>query len=479
MKFLFREWYGPEESEIEDYIRTATIALDANVLLAPYRVGSTQRTELMDALRAVSERIWVPYQAALEYQRNRLSVAEEQQLFYDSIEKIGAEKFDTAIQKSLDELSAMRSRSLEVLRDAEIKSVIASGFDESIEQIRELAKRRKEAMKEAFSALRRDHAVDFNSVRSADPIRAEFDSIFVDGRVGFPPDPETLNDRIEQAEKRIAADIPPGFKDKKKNDATGDCLIWFELLEYAKQTKRPILYVTNDVKDSFERVYGQRVGPRVELRAEMLKTGGQPYHQTTVDGFLHLAKKYLRVSISDDTIDQYKSRRVGGGFAETDSGALLGSGTGDTEKRLEETAISDGYDTGQFRVADLLEQELAELQAERRKARAIRDRATVSQKLGESRKLGIEAVKEGKYGKAVDILAATLSEELAQFDRVDSGPMKTQRALVDAHMSFGHHGEAEALAEDILREHVNRYGPDDKRTMKVVSWIAEIRSNVT
>ncbi|MEU4312977.1 hypothetical protein [Nocardia sp. NPDC024068] len=52
------------------------------------------------------------------------------------------------------------------------------------------------------------------------------------------------------------------------------------------------------------------------------------------------------------------------------------SGDKETDEFLDVVRNSDGYDTGQFRVADILEQELAELQAERRKARSGRTRST-------------------------------------------------------------------------------------------------------
>lgn len=52
------------------------------------------------------------------------------------------------------------------------------------------------------------------------------------------------------------------------------------------------------------------------------------------------------------------------------------SGDKETDEFLDVVRSSDGYDTGQFRVADILEQELAELQAERRRARSGRARST-------------------------------------------------------------------------------------------------------
>lgn len=51
------------------------------------------------------------------------------------------------------------------------------------------------------------------------------------------------------------------------------------------------------------------------------------------------------------------------------------SGDKETDEFLDVVRSSDGYDTGQFRVADILEQELADLQAERRRARSGRTRS--------------------------------------------------------------------------------------------------------
>ena len=49
------------------------IVLDANALLAPYRVRVPTQKLLFDVLEAHHDQLWCPHQAALEYQRNRLT----------------------------------------------------------------------------------------------------------------------------------------------------------------------------------------------------------------------------------------------------------------------------------------------------------------------------------------------------------------------------------------------------------------------
>jgi hypothetical protein len=87
--------------------------------------------------------------------------------------------------------------------------------------------------------------------------------------------------------------IPPGYADeKKKDDPTGDYIIWSELLSHAKTSKRPLLFVTGDKKEDWYRptVRGRSIGPRVELIAEMRDASEcQLYHQVPLDLFLYLA----------------------------------------------------------------------------------------------------------------------------------------------------------------------------------------------
>ncbi|MGW5752129.1 hypothetical protein [Nocardia rhamnosiphila] len=88
-----------------------------------------------------------------------------------------------------------------------------------------------------------------------------------------------------------------------------------------------------------------------------------------------------------DTTDKLpvtKPKKLSGLSKGSSDGARNGSGeskgklSGDkeTDEFLDVVRSSDGYDTGQFRVADILEQELADLQAERRRARSGRARST-------------------------------------------------------------------------------------------------------
>ena len=78
MKKMFSAYYRPSENEFSDLWANCTFTFDANVLLNLYRYSPKTRDSLIEVLKKVSDRIWLPHQAGLEYHRNRLTVIQQQ-----------------------------------------------------------------------------------------------------------------------------------------------------------------------------------------------------------------------------------------------------------------------------------------------------------------------------------------------------------------------------------------------------------------
>lgn len=88
MKESFKEYYKPTEEEFKYLWNNCEFIFDANVLLNIYRYSSENTKEFLDILKQIQDRIWIPHQAALEYQRNRFSVIEEQVAKCKKLEKL-------------------------------------------------------------------------------------------------------------------------------------------------------------------------------------------------------------------------------------------------------------------------------------------------------------------------------------------------------------------------------------------------------
>lgn len=69
MKSKFYGYYKPSKETFDALWENALIVLDANILLDFYRLSKSTCDDLFEVLKALKERIWIPYQAASEYHK--------------------------------------------------------------------------------------------------------------------------------------------------------------------------------------------------------------------------------------------------------------------------------------------------------------------------------------------------------------------------------------------------------------------------
>ena len=88
MKVDFKEYYAPMKAEYKQLWTDEVIVPDTNVLLSLYRIPVTARDELLALLELLRNRLWIPHQVALEFQRRRLSVIyTERKVIEDALSK--------------------------------------------------------------------------------------------------------------------------------------------------------------------------------------------------------------------------------------------------------------------------------------------------------------------------------------------------------------------------------------------------------
>ena len=91
-------------------------------------------------------------------------------------------------------------------------------------------------------------------------------------KVGNPYSKETYEQLENEGKERYKNNIPPGYKDSiKKENKYGDYIIWKEIIQFSKEHKKNIIFVTDDKKeDWWNIIHGETIGIRVELRKEFL-----------------------------------------------------------------------------------------------------------------------------------------------------------------------------------------------------------------
>ena len=257
MRSKFREFYF--ESSNDEIWNQSLIVLDTNVLLNLYRYSNETTNQILNLLKSYKQNLWLPHQVALEYHYNRKKVIMEQK---DSHKKVikAFKKIPDDIRNILNqELKDFKKRHKE-----DIESFIThleKNLSEPLEALDNRVKDQPDLLKE-----------DYIKERLTD---------LLSNRIGDPFEQDKLKMLEKEAETRFGANIPPGYKDfKKKNDIKffnqmiiqdkyGDYILWKQILEYAKEKGKSVIFLTDEQKeDWWYKSDGQIIGPRIELLNE-------------------------------------------------------------------------------------------------------------------------------------------------------------------------------------------------------------------
>jgi hypothetical protein len=250
---------SPEE--FDTALREAAVAIDANVLLDLYRFRPQTSQDLIKTLKSLGDRLVVPHQALREFWRQRQrspgSPRGATKTATDALAKSGRSMCDAlatwakAVGVDDDELSDLTSR-----------------VDDFLEAL-------KGELQQVLQEADAERGGDW------DPILEQLEELLA-GRVTSALDHEEWTNCVAEANRRIEAEEPPGYRDADKQDngtpegGAGDYLVWYQASRYAKEQARDLLIVTRDEKeDWWWRQQSDFIGPRPELALEYHKLTGR------------------------------------------------------------------------------------------------------------------------------------------------------------------------------------------------------------
>jgi PIN like domain len=288
----FEAYQTVTDDDYRSLFTSGLIILDTNVLLDLYRYHPETRKELLDVLRQLRERLWIPNQVMSEFWDGRESVLEDASDISTTVailDKLGGQYMDRV--REWTNGAGLRGKSADDLIE-----ISKSAFDATIDKISSLADDR--ALKDADDTAK-------------DPVIIRLKSIFKD-RVGNPLSFDRKRTAInEEAPQRFADHRPPGYMDanKRNGNPIGDYLIWIETLEEAARQKVDVLFVTRDTKeDWYRQERGQTKGPNPQLVREMRDIAGVRLYMLRPESFLKHAGDLLHVKVSPESVED--ARRV-------------------------------------------------------------------------------------------------------------------------------------------------------------------------
>lgn len=291
MKNKFSEYYKLSKDELKSHWEKDIFCFDANVLLNLYRYSPSTREAFFNLLEKVKDRIWITYQAAFEYQKNRLIVINAQREAYKDIRE--------TLTKKKGEIEAKLNsfKKHPYLQTTELKRQIESAFDSIARDLDKLEDKHPDYLEN-------------------DPVWEKL-SFLLDGKVGDDFSKEDLEKLFRDGKKRYDEKVPPGYMDmkEKQNEGNrsfyGDIIVWKQVIEKAKAIDCSIILITDDLKeDWWYKFKGKTISPRPELMKEFKEETKKRINIYQADKFLEMANKNLSQHTTKEAIQEIRNIRL-------------------------------------------------------------------------------------------------------------------------------------------------------------------------
>lgn len=284
MKKIFKEYHQFTKQEFQQLWKNCLFVFDTNTLLNMYRYSRQTVNIYFNVLNELKKKkqLWIPYQVGYEFYENRINVISEYEKSYDEILSI--------IEKAKNDIES-KYRNHPFLNLCEIKEEMSKGLSGVERKI-------KKAKKAHPKWLEKDDVLE------------RINKLF-EGNVGNNYDVKRLNEIKKEGIERYKKRIPPGFKDEKKSDEKkyGDLIIWYQIIDKAKDSKKAIVLISGDVKeDWWLEKEGKRLMPLPQLKKEISDKAEVDFHVYTADRFLELYKTD-KEEIDDRTIQEVRKIR--------------------------------------------------------------------------------------------------------------------------------------------------------------------------
>lgn len=272
MKTQFKEFYSSEKIDFNKIKDDTLVVFDTNSLLNIYRYSKDVSEKFLQAVQKINKNIWIPYQVGLEFNLNRKTVMRE-------VAK-APEVFRNGILK---EVNSFENQVNNLINQYVIKSVDAKDVKTEL----------KDKFKKTLRSLV-DNFLNEDFTNLSNLIKTEEESFnrligFLDGKVGLPYEQERINEIVKNGEERYKLSIPPGYADekvKKENSISfngitypakyGDLIVWNQIIDKSASDKNinKVVFITDDNKPDWWYFIGtERIGPRAELKNEMIRIG--------------------------------------------------------------------------------------------------------------------------------------------------------------------------------------------------------------
>lgn len=256
----------------------AIFVFDTSALCEMYRMSTRAKETMVEVLNFYKDRIWIPSHVFYEYKKNRINVIKE-----PIKEKyINPDFFNNRL---IDDIK-------QYLKGIEEKPDYHPYIEEEVlKQLKTDIENLSKQLKGIISSIKNEYKkrkLEILGQEQNDNILETVSKLTVGSQFSY----DEKIDIMREGAWRYSQSLPPGYGDSKTKEGIqryGDLIIWKEIIRYAKENKRSIIFITKDVKSDWYEVHHRRKDPdcpRHELILEFREATGQDIWLFTLNQFV-------------------------------------------------------------------------------------------------------------------------------------------------------------------------------------------------
>lgn len=288
--------------------KNSVIVFDSSALLDFYFLPKQTRKRVIENFfaKTLKGRLWIPFHVSFEYNKNRASIINKPIVENcKPLKDITLKSVRKSIKSIEDNISDLKNKTK---KDDKYPHLEQENIDK-YRAIVETFKKESEILEMSIIEQIEEAENEIKELASNDDIFEAIEKYFSVGRdFTF----EEIVDITKEGKHRYEFSIPPGYMDLKEKKGTqifGDLIIWKQILEYASEIKKPILFICNDIKEDWcynEDGKVKRIkSPREELIKEIFDKSKVEFWMYNLPQFLYKSNEFI-AETPEEKIDSSK-----------------------------------------------------------------------------------------------------------------------------------------------------------------------------
>jgi len=311
METEFAKFYEVDENLRKELWEDCIIVFDTSALLELYYYSPSLIKKVFDRVFPFfKDRLWLPKHVEFEYLKNRTKVHEKPIYKYNSLIKEVSGNKDSGylnkIEQDLNSINGLYKTIVEQTNKKEkhpyLETVNFTPFLENYDLL-------KESLKVLKEEIVKEIAVREQEIRQNDPI---IEGIKTNFEIGRDYSFKELMAIANLGDFRYKYNIPPGFEDWNGNDSKegiqvfGDLIVWFQIIEFAKEKNKSIILISNDTKKDWWLYDGTKriESPRLELIKEIHDEANVKFWMYTLDKFLYYTNEIIEEKLDQEDLQE-------------------------------------------------------------------------------------------------------------------------------------------------------------------------------